>query len=339
MTDKQEVNTTAPVVKFLVIRFSSIGDIVLVTPVLRHLKQQVENAEVHFLTKKQYAQVVAGNPYIDHLHVLDNNLSEVVSPLKNELFDYVIDLHNNLRTYRVKNKLGVLDFSFEKLNWEKWLYVHFKIDKLPKVHIVDRNLKTIDLFDTTDDGKGLDFFIKDGHDIDSIDLPESCKNGYVAFVIGATYYTKRLPNEKVISICKQIDKPIILLGGPEDADNGAQITEALPGRTVWNTCGKYSLHQSAALVKNANVVISNDTGLMHIAAAFEKKIISVWGNTSPKFGMYPYRPNPDSTMLEVEGLKCKPCSKLGFHKCPKKHFKCMQNIDEQKLVAHLNKIF
>jgi len=325
-------------VKFLIIRFSSIGDIVLTTPVIRCLKQQVEDAEVHFLTKKQFSSIVDTNPYIDKVHILKKSFYLTVSELKNEQFDYIIDLHNNVRTKRVKLSLRRLSFTVDKLNIKKWLCVNFKINKLPKIHIVDRYLETVKLFDVKNDNKGLDFFIPEKEEVEINDLDQKFKSGYVAFVIAANHLTKALPNEKAISICKKIKHPIVLIGGKDDVKRGEIISKAV-GENVINACGKYNLYGSASIVKQSNVVISYDTGLMHIASALKKKIISIWGNTVPDFGMYPYLPNEQSKIIQVEGLKCRPCSKIGYDKCPKKHFKCMNDIDEERIVDLVEKLF
>jgi len=335
------------VVKFLVIRFSAIGDIVLTTPVIRCLKQQVDDAEVHFLVKKQYMSVVENNPYIDKIHVFDYNFKELMPQLRDEFFDYIIDLQHNLRSSRIKNKLKVIDFSFNKLNVEKWLLVNFNWNRLPDIHIVDRYLATTKVFDVENDNKGLDYFIPAKDEVDfkdkslKVDLSSVEPNKYLALVIGAKHNTKKMPVEKIISICKKINAPVFLLGGPEDADAGEQITKAVVGdnKIIINTCGKFNLNQSASLVKQAGCILTHDTGLMHIAAAFHKTIISVWGNTIPQFGMTPYLPNPDSEIMEVNGLKCRPCTKIGFRICPKKHFNCMNQIDEQKIVNKINSIF
>lgn len=313
-------------VKFLVIRFSSIGDIVLTTPVVRNLKKQVENAEIHYLTKPQFKVLLENNPYIDQVHVLKYPFNSMMEDLKLEHFDYVIDLHHNLRTFRVKNKLKMISFSFDKLNYEKWLLVNLRINKLPDIHIVDRYLKTISLFDIVNDEQGLDYFIPEKDEINLNDLPEPVRNGYVAVVIGAFHNTKRLTTEKIITICKKTNLPVILLGGPENKEEAEKIKKEL-GEKAYNACGIYNINQSASLVKQCNVIITPDTGLMHIASAFKKKIVSVWGNTVPEFGMYPYKPHPDSVIFEIKGLKCRPCTKIGFKKCPKKHFKCINELD------------
>lgn len=319
------------IVKFLIIRFSSIGDIVLTTPVVRNLKEQCDGAEIHYLTKEQYKGILEHNPYVDKIHILKNSLNELILELKNEHFHYVIDLHNNLRTARVKLKLHTVSFKFNKLNKEKWMMVNFKKNKLPDIHIVDRYLETVNFFIDKNDQGGLDFFIPEKDEVKIISLPKTHQNNYIAFAIGAQHSTKRLPDEKIISICKKINKPIILLGDKNDAIVAEKVKSQI-GENIYNACGIYNLNQSSSIVEQAKIVISHDTGLMHIAAAFKKQIISVWGNTIPEFGMYPYLSNEKSEIVEVKGLKCRPCSKIGYKKCPKNHFKCMSEIDEERIV-------
>ena len=311
--------------KILVVRFSSIGDIVLTTPVVRMLKTQL-NTEVHFLTKAPYVSLFKNNPYVDSVFQIDKSINEVISDLKKENYDYVIDLHSNLRTQILKLKLGVSAKSFNKLNWEKFLLTNFKTNILPDVHIVDRYLDTVKFLGITNDNKGLDFFLSDA---DKLDLAESPKD-YIAFVIGGQHATKILPTAKIISICKKLNKAVLLIGGPDDKARGDEISKA---SGAINTCGNHSLLQSAFLIKNSAYVISHDTGMMHIAAAFKKKIYSVWGNTIPEFGMYPYLSDKNSKMIEVKDLNCRPCSKIGYDKCPKGHFKCMQEIDENQFLS------
>jgi ADP-heptose:LPS heptosyltransferase len=311
-------------VKFLIIRFSSIGDIVLTTPVIRCLKQQVEGAVVHYLTKPQYASIVEDNPNIDKVHIL-KSYEETINELKDEGFDYIIDLHKSLRSWRFKNRLKVMDFSFPKLNREKWLMVHCKKNKLPDIHIVDRYFEAVKLFDVENDTKGLDYCIPEA---DKVDLNNYCSissEKFIAFAIGGQHETKKLPAEKIIEICNNINIPVILLGGKEDFENGERINTNC--KNTINLCGKLNLNQSASVIEQSHFVITHDTGLMHIAAALKKNIVSVWGNTIPQFGMYPYLPGEKSKIFEVEGLKCRPCSKLGHKKCPKSHFDCMMKQD------------
>ena len=324
--------------KILIIRFSSIGDIVLTTPVIRCIKQQVKGAEVHFLLKKSFEAVLENNPFIDKKHFYEDDLRKIIFDLKKENFDIVIDLQKNFRSFKIKSALGVKHFTFDKLNFRKWLLVNFKINFLPDKHIVDRYMESIKSLGVINDGFGLDYFITKKDEEALNDLPHSHKSGYLAWVIGAKHNTKMLPIDKMISIGLKLNSPVVLLGGAEDRERG-EILANHDGTKFFNACGKYSLNQSAALVKNSKSVISNDTGLMHIAAAFKKEIVSIWGNTIPEFGMYPYFgediknqkskiKNIKSTVLEVKHLSCRPCTKIGFEKCPKGHFKCMKNIDE-----------
>ncbi len=172
-------------------------------------------------------------------------------------------------------------------------------------------------------------------------LPSGFQNGYIGFVIGAKHFTKQLPGEKIVSVIQKIKQPVILLGGKEDFEKGELIISGLRSQVsslVFNACGKYNLNQSASLVKQAGKIISHDTGLMHIAAAFKKEIVSVWGNTIPEFGMSPYYGAAEIRNLrsEIRNLACRPCSKLGYPQCPKKHFKCMKEIDEAGIVQFVN---
>lgn len=340
--------------KILILRFSSIGDIVLTTPVVRCLKTQLPDAEIHFVTKKAYRTLVESNPYIDRYFLLENGLNTLITQLLSERYDYIIDLHNNLRTLIIKARLslnsGVKCYSFDKLNFEKWLLVNLKINRLPDVHIVDRYLKTVESLGVVNDDKGLDYFIPKQDEITLELLPKTHQNGFIAFAIGGQHSTKKLPIERMVELCQRINQPIVLLGGKEDAETGEKLIQRLTTTfapsikdgeyhstfnsgsppvhhssfIIHNACGKYNLNQSASLVKQAQMVYTHDTGLMHVAAAFKKKIVSIWGNTVPTFGMYPYQTN--FVAWQVNDLPCRPCSKIGYDQCPKGHFKCMNEI-------------
>ena len=312
--------------KILVVRFSSIGDIVLTTPVVRMLKKQL-NAQVHYLTKSSYVSLLKNNPYIDSVYQIENSITEVIADLKKEKYDYVIDLHNNLRTQILKIRLAVPAKSFNKLNFEKFLITNFKLNMMPKTHIVDRYLETVKSIGVKNDNQGLDFFLSDNDKIDISIFPLD----YIIFVIGGQHATKILPTEKIISIIKKINKPVLLVGGSEDFERGEVIITNTD--KVVNTCGEYSILESASLVQQAKMIITHDTGMMHIAAAFQQKIYSVWGSTVPEFGMYPYLESEQSKRIEVKNLNCRPCSKIGYEKCPKGHFKCMNEIDENLFLS------
>lgn len=320
--------------KFLIIRFSSIGDMVLTTPVIRNLRKKFPQASIHYLTKKKFAGIVQSNPYVNRIILLDKDLKQTIEELRVENYDYIIDLHHNLRTLRIKNSLQYVPFySFQKLNIKKWIYTNFKINWMPGLHIVDRYMATVRKLGVVNDGLGLDYFIPENEAIKKGDIPFSHTHGYIAIAIGAAHTTKKLPVEKLQELVQKLEYPIILLGGKEDFSNGEKIAAADMVK-IYNACGKFSLNESADIVRNSTLVISHDTGLMHIAAAFKKHIFSVWGNTVPSFGMTPYQTNYD--IFQVNKLGCRPCSKTGFDECPLGHFKCMnhQSMDAIAEKAH-----
>lgn len=315
--------------KILIIRFSSIGDIVLTTPVIRCLKKQLPDAEIHYATRRSFASVLEGNPYIDQVHVLDKDLGVFIQSLKNESFDYIVDLHHNLRSARIKWALKKPSAAFPKLNIEKWLLVRFKWNIMPSVHIVDRYMETVRSLEVSIDEEGLDYFIPSKDEVHDRPFPN-----YIGLVIGAAHATKRMPLHKIKELVAKIDQPIMLLGGKEDSEAGSAIASVAPDR-IYNACGRYNLNQSASLVQQASLIITHDTGLMHIAAAFKKPILSIWGNTVPAFGMYPYKIE-SSYIAEVDGLSCRPCSKIGFNACPKGHFNCMEKQHIAQIVDAVN---
>jgi ADP-heptose:LPS heptosyltransferase len=321
---------------FIILRFSSIGDIVLTTPVVRCIKKQVPNAVIHFVTKKSYYDVVKANPYISHFYLLENGEHALIENIKQGIKDvdaknvFIIDLHHNLRTLQIKTAFKkIKSYSFNKLNVQKWLFTKLKINRMPKVHIVDRLLDTVKTFNVHNDGGGLDYFVPTHDEVQQQDIPTALWAGYVGLVIGATYLTKRLPNEKLIELVQKLPYPIMLLGGKEDAENGKLIAQIDPIR-IYNACGKFNINESADLVRRAKVVIAHDTGLMHIAAAFKKPVITVWGSTHIDLGMYPYQ---TKQVQAAVSLGCRPCTKIGNDKCPKGHFKCMQ-LQDIDFIAH-----
>jgi len=332
--------------KILVIRFSSIGDIVLTSPVLRCLKQQA-GAEIHYLTKAKFAGLVEANPYVSRVFSLQGELSPLIALLEMEDYDYVVDLHHNLRSWRIRRALNLPGGKLDKINRQKWLMVNFKLDLLPRKHIVDRYLETVAPLGVTNDERGLDYFIPSDAELA---LPEDltgageaflrrfreAQGRYVAVVVGAAHATKRLPLDRLVDICRKLSLPVVLLGGPAEQGEGKQIA-GRAGAHVFNGCGAFSLHQSASIIRQAWKVLTPDTGMMHVAAALDKPTVSLWGNTIPAFGMYPYDPQNQTThrQLEVSGLGCRPCSKIGFRRCPRGHFRCMQQITDEAILSAL----
>lgn len=314
--------------KILIIRFSSIGDIVLTSPLLRAIKVQKPDTEIHYITKKAYAATLEHNPHIDKLFLLEDKLSDILPQLKKEQYDFIIDLHKNLRSLRIKSYLKKPTASFDKLNRQKWLLVRFKKNRMPDVHIVQRYFDTLKAIGVSNDHKELEYYSGLSEQKVIPGLEESIQENFAAIVIGGTYFTKQIPEEKLNKLISKISIPVVLLGGKGDQEIANKVAKNHPQK-AFVAAGKSNLNESAEIIRRSQFVVTSDTGLMHIAAAYQKKIYSVWGNTVPEFGMYPYMPeNPEySVILEVKNLKCRPCSKLGYNNCPKKHFDCMMKQD------------
>lgn len=311
-------------VKILVIRFSSVGDIVLASPVVRCLKEQITGADVHFCTEKAFQPLIDYNPYIDKAHYLADSLFKLIRQLRSERYDYVIDLHNNRKTNLIRLALGVPSFSFDKLSWRQFLYVRFKINALPTTNLADRYLEAVRPLGVENDGCGLDYFIPYKDEVEDDWLPDTHRRSFVAYAIGGQYTTRKLPLSRMVELCRKIDHPIVLVGGPEDAWLGERLEGLVGNGLIYNACGKYNLNQTASLLQQARVVFSHDTDLLPVAAAFQKKVYSLWGNTTPYLGMYPYKTS--FLILENNNLSCRPCSATGHHRCPLGHFKCMNEL-------------
>jgi ADP-heptose:LPS heptosyltransferase len=318
--------------KILVIRFSSMGDIIYTTPVVRCLKKQLPGNEVHFLTKPAFKYIYDNNPYCDKLLLLKDTLKETIQELKAEGYDYIIDLHNNLRTTIIKLKLGIRSSTYKKQRLRKWLSLKLHLKLVPPIHLVDRYLKTVAFLGVKNDDQKIDYYVKANHQLNKL-LPPSHQNHYVAFVIGATHFTKRMPNHKIVSICDQLKYPVVLLGGNDVKANGDEI--ASQSKNVYNVCGITSLDESVFLVSKAAAVIGFDSGLTHIAEAFDVPIASVWGGTVPELlGVQPYKVK--EVLVAGIDLPCRPCSKFGLEKCPLGHFKCMNELPEGGIIEFTN---
>lgn len=303
--------------KILVIRFSSIGDIVLTTPVLRWVKKKW-NAEVHFLTNDNFTGLLKDNPYIDKIIGRGISTIDCAIKLRSENYDLVIDLHKSIKSRAIRLLLLKKSIAFNKLNTLKWIYVNFKKDFLPDIHLVDRYAQSLSQVGLKDDGLGLDFFYSAQH------LPIELPNQYEVLVLGAAHGTKRIPTTLAEKIIKKATLPIVLIGGKDVVTEGNQLEISFSTEII-NLIGQLSINQSAEVINRSSHVHTGDTGMMHIAAALQKQITVYWGNTTPKLGMYPYygANQPNLAINKEVNLPCRPCSKLGYAQCPKGHFKCM----------------
>lgn len=312
-----------------------MGDILLTTAVVRALKFQVPDIEIHYLIRQKFAETIENNPYITRIIRVEKRAKEALGQIRAEKYDYIIDLHNNRRSRSFRRKCKIPSDGFPKLNFKKLILTKLKINLLPDIHIVHRYFAATKKFNIRYDGNGLDYFFPDEFS-PTFELPEK---PFLVVAIAGNYFTKRLPVAKIAASISEINNPVVLIGGPAEKEEADHVIE-LCGKNILNLCGSTSLSESAYVINKSAVVLCNDTGMMHLAAALKKPVVSTWGNTVPEFGMTPFFPDhlkKLSVIIEDKKIHCRPCSKLGYKKCPRGHFRCMMNLDTNIIVNEILK--
>jgi heptosyltransferase-2 len=311
--------------KILCIRFSSIGDILLTTPIVRVLKAQFPNAEIHVATKANFAHLWEGNTYVTQVHGFDGNLLDFASQLRKEGFDLIFDLHKNLRSTILCLLLGRIPKQINKYTAARKAFVKTKVNNLPG-HLVDRNLSSLGL---NPDGKGLDYFIPQNAQVNPADF--GIKSPFVLFAIGAAHQTKVLTYPKMVELIDSIPHAVVLVGDDWDAKLGYRLATLFPEKVV-NLCAKTNIAQSASLIQQAAMVITHDSSMMHIASALKHpKLFTIWGSTHPGLGFAPYQTS--FMAIQNSNLTCRPCSTQGSDVCPLGHFSCMNSLDLSDLIS------
>lgn len=320
--------------KILVIRFSSIGDIVLTSALLRCLHQQVEGAEIHYLTKSSYATLLSDNPHVSRVHVLEEDPRNLQSRLRAEHFDFVADLQGNRKSRHIGRSLHAKYATYDKQDVARMMLVLTKKDRTDHRHVAERYFDAVKPLGVTPDGKGLECYYEPSditpllvdrkhHQLpaDFLDKP------YAVISVGSQHVTKCIPLDKLQVVCSYISGPVLLLG---DANDRQRIKEFGPRfhDNVLNLCGKSSLSQTMQLIDKAAVVLTGDSALMHMAAAFATPMVVLWGSTVPEFGFSPYK--VEAANMEVD-VWCRPCHRFGFSRCPLKHFDCMEKQKWQRI--------
>lgn len=323
--------------KVLIIRLSSIGDVLLTTPVVRCLKKQMPDVELDYLTKRANVEMLESSPYLRQVVVLGADMGETIEKLRSERYDYIIDLHNNHRSRRIRRALRVKCKVYRKENLRKFIYIFTKRNVMSGRHVVDRYFGAVNVFGVKNDGEGLDLFLPKELEgsfsanlkWNDISVGQFFQEPYIAIACGAQHMTKRIPVQYILKLCNMLQFSVILLGDGKDMEELEAYSTQFPPNVV-NLCGKTTLTQSALIVREAAVLISSDTGLMHMGAAFKRPVLAVWGATAPPLGFTPYKTEYYS--FEVKDLHCHPCSRQGGERCRKGHFKCM-NCQNWRSVA------
>ncbi len=329
--------------KLLVIRLSSIGDVLLTTPLLRCVKKQLPDVEVHYLTKASNVPLLEHNLYIDKIVTYLSSDESLLQRLREEQYDFVVDLHNNRRSRRVRHSLQVQYATYRKENFHKFLFILSKCDVMSGKHVVERYFDAVAPLGVTLDGEGLECYLSPEMEgeafrmakIGDRQIGELIGNPYAVVACGAQHATKRIPLDKLYQLCCAVQFRVLLLG---DKSDNARIDESglqFPSHVV-NLCGETSLMQTAALVKEASVVVTSDTGIMHLAAAYRRPTLALWGATDPRFGFSAFRiPHTDYVS---DSLWCHPCSRMGSRHCPLKHYKCMSNHPWLQIAEQINQM-
>ena len=317
----------------LVVRLSSIGDIVLTTPLLDELHRAFPDARIDYCTKAPFETLLAANPA----------LSSVCTPdsIPSSAYDLVVDLQNNARSHAIVRglKAGVVR-RYRKQNWKKLLLVHFKLNLYSEGYrsVVDRYRDALEgLVPAVNAPCSLH-----PSPADKLFAAEAVggRGPLLAVCFGANHFTKRYPAENFAAVIAAVvaREPVhvLLLGGKEDIPEAEKIMAALPEsalRQVRQMAGATTLMQSAALLAASDLVLSNDTGLMHMASAFGRKLFVIFGSSVGAFGFLPWRTSYE--LFETNGLDCRPCSHIGRNACPKGHFRCMRQIPSERIAARI----
>lgn len=304
--------------KILVVRFSSIGDIILTTPILRCLKSQLK-CEIDFLTKRSYQSILLSNPNIRDIYTLEDNPNGTINFLRNKEYDIIIDLQNNLRSLKIRLGLKIKSFVVKKVNIKRYILIYFGINLLNN-HIVDRYFKTVGYLKVYNDKKGIDYIISN-----EPQLKFKTDKDYISWCIGGTYEAKKLSVKQIVNVINKLNTEVVLIGGPDEKKMAVEIIKNTMPKKVHSFCGAISIEESAFLIKKSRVFLTNDTGMMHIASAFNSPIISFWGCTKPSLGFSAYMPNKKSENIIIEITK-RPCSKHGKN-CRFQSKGCIKEID------------
>ncbi len=313
--------------KILCIRFSSLGDILLTTPIVRALKSRFPSVEIHVVTKENFKSIWENNPHVSQIHSYSGSIWKLASQLREEKFDMVIDLHKNIRSTLLCLLLGKIPFQINKYTKERKAFVKTKVNSLPQKHLVDRNFDALAKLGIHSDGQGLDFFIPENQRVNLKEwgIPEK----YIVFAIGAQHITKVLSYPKMIELCDKIEGTIVLIGDQWDENFGYRLSTLFPEK-VLNFCDQTSIAQSASIIEQAQFAIVHDSSMMHIAAALKKKMFVIWGSTHKGFGFYPYQ--TEYTSIENTTLTCRPCTTQGTNFCPLDHFDCMNKLSIEPII-------
>ncbi|MEK7263067.1 MAG: glycosyltransferase family 9 protein [Bacteroidota bacterium] len=338
--------------KILVCRLSSLGDVLLTTPALRLLRRKFPDAQIDFLVKEEFADVLRSNPHITHL--LQFSANDIISVLQFRFFlqrkkyDVVIDLHNSLRTRVLRFLLAPKVFVVKKNIFKRMLLVIFKLNLYSSiVSVPEKYINTLASLGITNDNGGLDLFydesVLSAFNKKKTDWRIAQTEFTILFSPTAKHATKMWLPEYFIALGKKLAKEhhakIYIVGAPNEKEYCERIAVEINNScadAAINTAGKISLLETAALMEQCSAVVTNDSAMLHFASALKKNVVAVFGSTVKEFGFLPYRTN--FRIVQNENLRCRPCSHIGKNVCPEQHFRCIKDISVQHVYESLREL-
>lgn len=327
----------------LIIRLSSIGDVLLTTPLIRILNKKFPGSHIDFVIKKEFHELIAHHPALSEIYVFDkhadgNSLADIRKKVRLKKYDYIIDIHKNFRSYYLSCFVNAGKIvRFRKYLLKRWLLVNFKLNFYK--HIIPVYQRYLDVLNLQDDNKGLDIYIPrpitDRIERDWHHRLTGKQHMVIGVAPGASFDTKRWHiegyKEVVQYLSNTLNSTIILFGNHSDS----AVTSQLGGdnMNVFDCAGKLSLSETAAVMNYCTLVLTNDSGLMHMAAALKKKVVAIFGSTTEELGFFPYA--KEYRIIQNNSLNCRPCSHVGKTKCPKNHFKCMSELNADEVIREI----
>jgi len=325
--------------KILIIRLSSIGDIVLTTPFICQVRKKFPQAQIDFLIRKDFEELLINNPSTDNLISYDiktgkKGLAKLRENLIKENYSYLFDLHNNFRSIYLRRGIkSQFENRIIKNKFTQSLLVFFKLDKYKNIiSIPERYLNVGKPFGVEDNGEGVEIFWNDEINKSTQDILAENKiennTDFYTIAPGAGLFTKKWPIEYFEKLVQNLQKnhknKIVIVGSEEEQIEGNVLSKF---NDVVDLTGQLTLLQTAAIIKQSRGLISNDSGLMHISTAVKTPVLAIFGSTVEKFGFFPYRSK--SIVVENKEITCRPCSHIGRKSCPEKHFKCMKELSPE----------
>lgn len=328
--------------KILVVRLSSLGDVLLTVPVIRALARRYPHARIDFLTKPRFAPLIERHPALHQVRLIEKGdlreLSVLRSSIRSE-YDWVVDLHNNLRSRILTSCLnGPLVTRYQKYSFRRMLLVRFGLNFMKAVPSVpERYLASVGKEGVEEDGQGLEFF-SDSH---AAEEAAGLVRQYglqdkevIALAPGARWLTKQWPVHRFVELVRLLPEKRFLVLGDASETKAAMALESAGDRVV-NLAGKTNLSVAGELLRRSKVLVSGDTGLMHLACAVQIPVVALFGSTCREFGFFPFRAK--SLVLEKE-LSCRPCTAIGKNACKKGTLQCLESITAPEVVDALSRI-